>query len=175
MSSLPDKLNLGCGNKKRDGWLNVDRAESIKPDQVHDLNQYPYPWPDSSFSEIQAYDVIEHLDDIPAFMNEIWRLGKPQAVVQLTTPHFSCANSYVDPTHQNHLSYFSLDYFTAGHPWGYYCGSGFEIKHRQIVFTPSLVNRVVSRMANKDPHCYENRWAWICPAWFLYFELAVIK
>lgn len=175
MAPLPDKLNLGCGRRKLDGCLNVDRAASVEPDFVHDLNHFPYPWPDASFNEITAHDVIEHLDDVVAFMKEIWRLGRPGAVVRLTTPHFSCANSYVDPTHKHHLSYFSLDYFTPGHPWNFYGSSGFQIRARSLIFTPSPVNSLVSRLANRHPHGYEQRWAWIFPAWFLYFELTVVK
>jgi len=34
---------------------------------------------------------------------------------------------------------------------------------------------VVRRLANRFPKAYEERWAWILPAWFLYFELKAIK
>ncbi|HEY1173918.1 MAG TPA: methyltransferase domain-containing protein [Verrucomicrobiae bacterium] len=175
MAALPDKLNLGCGRRKMEGHLNVDLAASVEPDCVHDLDCYPYPWPDSSFNEVVAKDVIEHIDDVVAFMKEIHRVARPGAVIRLTTPHFSCANAYVDPTHKHRLSYYSLDYFTPGHPWNFYGSSGFQIRTRSLIFTPSLLNRIVSRLANRHPHSYEQRWAWSFPAWFLYFELTVIK
>jgi hypothetical protein len=33
----------------------------------------------------------------------------------------------------------------------------------------------VWRLANRYPAAYERRWAWIFPAWYLYFELEVDK
>ena len=155
--------------------LNVDREASVEPDLVHDLSVYPYPLPDNAFEEIHADDVVEHLEDVVAFMREVWRLAKPNARVFITTPHFSCANAFTDPTHRWQLGYFSFDYFVAGHQWSYYGGHGFKVQHRSIVFTPGLINKVVSRLANRWPDIYEQRWAWIFPAWFLYFELTVCK
>jgi len=175
MSTQPTKLNLGCGRKKLPGHVNVDRVASVDPDVVHDLNQYPYPFPDNSFEEICAYDVVEHVDDVVAFMSEILRMAKTGARVLITTPHFSCANAFTDPTHQRQLTYSSFDYFTAGHQWSFYGSEGFAITYRRIEFGPSLVNKLVHRLANRWPTAYEHRWAWIFPAWFLYFELKVIK
>jgi SAM-dependent methyltransferase len=172
---LPDKLNLGCGPKRLAGHLNVDRVAAVRPDLVHDLDAHPYPLPDSAFSEVCAYDVIEHLADPVAFMREVWRLARPGAVLRITTPHYSCANAYTDPTHKLQLGLFSFDYFTAGHPWNYYGSEGFQIRHRHLVFTPSLPNRLVGRLANRWPARYEARWAWMFPAWFMYFELIAVK
>ena len=169
------KLNLGCGRKKFSDHVNVDVVANVEPDVVHDLDRYPYPFADSSFNEACAYDVIEHVADVPAFLREIWRVARPGATVKLTTPHFSCRNSYTDPTHRRHLGYFSWDYFTAGHPFSFYGSEGFLIHRREIVFTPSFSNRLIWRLANRWPAAYESRWAWIFPAWFLSVDLTVVK
>jgi len=169
------KLNLGCGNKHIADFINLDIAPAVKPDVVHDLDRFPYPFPDSRFSEIVVYDVIEHIGDVPSFMREIWRVGKPGAKVTITTPNFSAANSYTDPTHRRHLGYFSLDYFSASHPLNYYGTDGFSVNWREIFFARTLVNKLVHRAANRWPHEYERRWAWIFPAWYLQFELKVSK
>ena len=55
------KLNIGCGNKKLPGHLNVDKYESCDPDFVYDLNDIPWPWKDGSFFEVRADHVFEHL------------------------------------------------------------------------------------------------------------------
>lgn len=175
MTSLPTKLNLGCGRKKLPGHLNVDRVAEVEPDLVHNLNHFPYPLPDNSFEEVCAYDVVEHLDDEVAFMNEVCRVARPGARLLLTTPHFSCANAFTDPTHQRQLGCFSFDYFTKGHQWNFYGSQHFELRHRTIVFVPGLLNKLVSRLANRYPAAYESRWAWTFPAWYLYFELVVCK
>lgn len=179
MNPLPlearTKLNLGCGRKQFPDHVNLDVAAAVKPDVVHDLDQFPYPFPDSRFDEIAIYDVIEHIGDVPLLMRELWRLGRPGARVLITTPHFSSANSYTDPTHRRHLGCFSMDYFSTGHPLYYYGGVGFEVVHRKMIFHPLLINRLIHRLANRWPNTYEHHWAWIFPAWFLYFELKVVK
>lgn len=169
------KLNLGCGKKHFADHINLDVVQAVNPDIVHDLNIYPYPFADSRFDEIVVYDVIEHIGDVPSFMREIWRLGRSGAKVIITTPHFSAANSYTDPTHQRHLGYFSLDYFTAGHPLNFYGSDGFQVDCRAMIFAPTLLNKLVHRLANRWPRAYEHRWAWIFPAWFLQYELQVAK
>jgi hypothetical protein len=36
------KLNLGCGDDYKEGFINVDIEND--PDVKHDLNSYPWPW-----------------------------------------------------------------------------------------------------------------------------------
>ncbi len=56
------KLNLGCGYKKRGGWVNCDLDKDVKPDKIVDLNKFPYPFRTSSVTEINLEHVLEHLD-----------------------------------------------------------------------------------------------------------------
>lgn len=175
LPSLPTRLNLGCGLKPLRDHVNVDVVAAVNPDVLHDLNQYPYPFADSRFSHVCAYDVVEHIEDLPALFRELWRIGQPGATVHLTTPHFSCANSFVDPTHRHHLSYYSWDYYTAGHPLNFYGNDGFRILRRELVFAPTLLNKLIHRLANRWPAAYESRWAWIFPSWFISVDLAVVK
>jgi SAM-dependent methyltransferase len=175
MSELPKQLNLGCGRDRRDGCLNVDARAEVAPDLVWDLDQRPYPLPRHSFEHIQALDVIEHLESIKGFLEEVHELLVPEGTIEITTPHYSCANSFTDPTHRHHLGYFSLDYFTAGHQWNFYTAARFEIVERLLVFRHGLGDRLLARFANRHPELYERRLAWIFPAWFLIFKLRAVK
>jgi SAM-dependent methyltransferase len=168
-------LNLGCGRKRRNDCVNVDRAAEVHPDLVWDLDNYPYPLPESHFQRIYAHDVIEHLQSIPDFMREAHRLLAPAAVLEITTPHFSCANAYTDPTHRHRLGYFSFDYFTDASKLNFYSTARFEIIERQLVFQGGLLNRWVQRLANRHAARYELRFAWMFPAWFMIFRLKAIK
>jgi len=47
--SKPDVLNLGCGRKRMENAINLDRTAETAPDIVHDLNQTPWPFPHDSF------------------------------------------------------------------------------------------------------------------------------
>jgi hypothetical protein len=155
--------------------INVDLAASTSPDLVHDLDVRPWPLPDGHFREVRAYDVIEHLDNIVATMEEIHRVSSDGAVIFITVPHFSCANAYTDITHRHCFSSASFNYFTGDNEFGFYTDCRFRRQRVEIVFAPTLANKLVWRLARRNPAEYERRWAWMFPAWFLSFELVVLK
>lgn len=168
-------LNLGCGNRRIEGATNVDRSPSVHPDVVHDLDEAPWPFASSSFDEVVGYDVVEHVADVVRFMEEVHRVSVPGATIRLTVPHFSCANAWRDPTHRHAFAQGTLDYFCEGHALDFYSQARFAKVAARIIFRTSLLNRVISRAANRWPEAYEDRWCWMFPAWFLYFELRTVK
>ena len=169
------RLNLGCGRDVRPDCVNVDSVASIGPDLIWDLDKAPYPLPSGHFERIFALDVVEHLADLRSFLEEAHRLLAPGGVIEITTPHFSCANSFTDPTHRRHLGYFSFDYFTDGGQHNHYSTARFRIKSRVIAFPAGRWIKFFALWANRHPARYEQRWAWVRPAWFLRFELEAIK
>lgn len=173
--TLPRILNLGCGRKPLPGAVNLDCSPSVSPDVVHDLNARPWPFADSRFEQVHALDVIEHLDDVIATMEELHRICRHGAAIEITVPHFSSANAFMDPTHRHFFSHGTFRYFEDGHPLAFYSAARFHIERCNLIFTPGLANKVVRRMANRYPAGYEARWAWIFPAWFLSVRLSVIK
>ena len=110
-----DSLNLGCGRKHLPHSVNLDVTPETNPDVLHDLNTLPWPLPDNHFSEVLAYDVIEHLDNFMGAMEEIHRVCRDKAKVKIAVPHFSSAEAYTDPTHRRCFGYFSFDYVTGEH------------------------------------------------------------
>lgn len=169
-------LNLGSGKREAvPGAVSVDIAPGIKPDVLHDLNGYPWPFEDDTFDAVHCIDVLEHLDDIVRAMEEIHRVSRPRARVDITTPHFSCANSYTDPTHRHHLGFFSFDYFTGENQWDFYTRARFRKVKADLVFSPKAKNKLVWRLAKRWPAFYEEHLTWILPAWYMHFELEVVK
>ena len=170
-------LSVGCGRRNPEtNLVRLDLSPEVQPDVVWNLDQFPYPFSDSSFSAIECFDVIEHLQNIPSTLEEFHRILEPKGLLKITTPHFSCANSFVDPTHKWHLSYFSFDYFCEGHSLSYYSKVRYLVKKRHIYFQGSrFCKSAFNRLANKFPKTYEQKFAWIFPAWFLYFELEATK
>jgi hypothetical protein len=108
-------------------------------------------------------------------MEELHRICRAGASIEITVPHFSSGNAFTDPTHRHFFSRFSFDYFDPAHEFGFYSPARFTVVRSNLIFTPTLVNRVVSRLANRDPKRYEGRWAWMFPAWFISAELRVMK
>lgn len=100
---MKSKLNIGCGFKKNDDHHNVDITELVHPDEVVDLEQLPWPWPDNSFDTITAKDTLEHLGASPRefikILQEMYRVSKDQAEWVITVPHWRCDLAVDDPTH----------------------------------------------------------------------------
>jgi SAM-dependent methyltransferase len=125
-------LELGCGRNKRKNAIGLDRISLPGVDIVHDLNRTPYPFEDSSFDEIYAIHVIEHLDSILSIMEEIHRISRPNGRVVIVTPHHSDSISWQDPTHKWHLNLYSFSYFEPDYPTNYYTRARFRVRSKEV-------------------------------------------
>ena len=172
---MREVLNIGCGRKHVEGAVNLDVTPDSNPDVLCDLNRRPWPLPDNHFREVLAQDVVEHLEDVLKTFEEIHRVCRDGALVRVAVPHFSSGNAYTDPTHRHFFGYFTLDCFTEKDERSFYTRARFRYRHRQIIFWPTLLNKIVWRLANRYPMWYELRWAWVFPALFVSFELEVVK
>jgi hypothetical protein len=97
------RLNLGCGGNKFPGWLNVDKFATCEPDQVVDLEQFPWPWADNSVDEIIMWHVLEHLGAETAVyfgvIKELYRVCRDGASISIAVPHPRHDSFLSDPTH----------------------------------------------------------------------------
>jgi len=82
----PLLLNLGCGFNKFRTHINVDAHEICKPDFVWDLESTPYPWEDNTFDGIDAYHVLEHVNNWWEMFSECARILKPGGYLQIRVP-----------------------------------------------------------------------------------------
>jgi len=82
------KLNLGCGLKKLDGFLNIDIDKNVNPDKVLDLESGKLPLKDNTVDEVVANYVLEYIGD--GFLNllkEIYRVCESGATVEIRSVH----------------------------------------------------------------------------------------
>lgn len=96
------KLDLGCGTRKREGFLGVDSSPDCGADFVHDLREHPWPFDDASVEEVHCSHFLEHLDgpERIAFMEELYRVLKPGAKALFITPYWTWVGAIQDPTHK---------------------------------------------------------------------------
>lgn len=143
------KLNLGCGYKKRDGFHNVDMFPDCAPDEVADLEHFPWPWSDDSVDEVVMSHVLEHLGaETEVYFNvfrELYRVCQHDAVVNITVPHPRHDTFLADPTHVRPITIDGLSMFSrrqceiwirdgmANSPIALMVGVDFEIKQTTIV------------------------------------------
>jgi len=97
------KLNLGCGNHRVEGFVNVHSAPECAPDQVVDLETFPWPWPDNAVEAALFHHSLEHMGAGPGVfvgvMKELYRVCAPGAVVRVVAPHPRHDSYLSDPTH----------------------------------------------------------------------------
>ena len=108
------RLNLGCGQNKIPGYVNVDKFGN--PDIKHDLESFPWPWETDSVSEIVLIHVLEHLgQDVEIYFRifqEMYRICSHGATVKIIVPHFRHDHFYDDPTHVRVVTPLGLDLFS---------------------------------------------------------------
>jgi len=80
------KLNLGCGETKKPGYVNVDICGV--PEVLYDLSSFPWPWEDNSVDEVYSSHFLEHVQDFEKTILEIHRILKPEGVIHFRVPHF---------------------------------------------------------------------------------------
>lgn len=95
------KLDLGCGDNKREGFWGVDNRKTPSVDQVVDLMKFPWPWKDASVEEVHCSHFLEHVPGptrIP-WMDELWRIMTVGAKATMITPYWSSPRAIQDPSH----------------------------------------------------------------------------
>ncbi|MCX6749296.1 MAG: methyltransferase domain-containing protein [Candidatus Pacearchaeota archaeon] len=79
------KLNLGCGEDRKEGYVNVDVIGN--PDIKHNLNKYPYPFKPNSVDFIFAAHILEHVDNPLKFLKECQKILKKGGKMEIRVPH----------------------------------------------------------------------------------------
>jgi len=161
-------LDLGCGLKsKKEGSVGLDKRPAPHVDIVHDLNVYPYPFPDNKFDWIEMSHIIEHVEKPLYMMNEVHRIAKNGATVRIITPHYSSQLSYGDFEHLHHFGY--ITFLTLQNT------GLFKIKEHKLWFADLYKALGISLIANKFPYRWEKYLSNIFPAHFVEFFLEVVK
>ena len=166
------KLNIGSGQKRLDGYKNIDTYPSDQTDMFGDLD-VAIDLPDACADEILLDNVIEHVDSVVHAMKELRRLLKVNGVLRIYTPHFTSHSLWRDPTHRHHLSYFSFDMFCKERNAHYLGGKLFAVKNKRLSFGGgiSILGRLIFMMS---PEIYERKYCFWFPASTLYVELKAI-
>jgi len=98
----PVKLDLACGDNKREGFLGIDKYKTPSTDFELDLTTTNWPIEDNSVDELNCSHFFEHLHGHQrgAFMDECYRILKPGGKLFIIVPYWSSSRAVQDFTHQ---------------------------------------------------------------------------
>lgn len=96
------KLDLGCGTRKKEGFIGVDSRQFDGVDVVADLGADKWPWQDETVDEVHCSHMVEHLTAPQRvhFVNELCRVLKRGGKAAIVVPHWASCRAYGDLTHQ---------------------------------------------------------------------------
>lgn len=106
------RLDIGCGANKQPGFVGMDIQPLPGVDIVHDWLKFPWPIENESVLQAIASHVVEHIPRVIyrdgetrwtfiEFMNEVWRVLKPDCQFAIVVPYCISMGYYQDPTHVN--------------------------------------------------------------------------
>ena len=167
------KINLGCGDKRVDGFLGVDRYRARAVELLCDIER-SLPLRDSTIDAIHLDNLIEHVLDITGLMRELVRVARSGAQITIITPHISSLGAWMDPTHIHHLSYFSMNHYE--HEYLHTALPGrVKVTKRRLSFGGGLLGVLGRLFFTLSPEVYERKLSFIFRAGTLRFELEVEK
>jgi len=102
VEAKPLKLNMGSGGSLMEGFFQVDMSPGPHVDLVMDIGTTPWPWSAETVDEIWCRHAFEHLKPQQRlnFVNEAYRVLKPDGFITMITPHWTSARAYGDLTHE---------------------------------------------------------------------------
>ena len=174
-------LELGCGTQKREGVVGVDINPRVEPDVLHDLDVLPYPFDDDEFDTIHCYDVLEHLSDVPAVMQELHRILCDRGTLHISGPFPSGSDYVTDPTHRRAFTSRSFDYFIEGTDLFdryRYSDARFELVSCRYQFAQantSFIRRKLHRFVQRRKPWFERKFMYLLQVEGIVFELRAIK
>jgi SAM-dependent methyltransferase len=107
------KLDLGCGQKCREGFEGVDIAPGQGVAHIVDLFVGGWPFADDSVDEVWCSHLVEHTPNLIAFMDELYRIMAPNAIATLIAPYYTSMRAFQDPTHVRFITDATFVYFDA--------------------------------------------------------------
>lgn len=131
-----NKLNFGCGQDIKKGYVNVDITPFKGVDKAFDFNMHPYPFRVNQFDEIFADNIIEHLHNIPDVMSDLHRITKPGGKIRIIVPYYNSYGAYNDVTHTHYFSHLSFEPFYKPNSRGnYFIKEKFQLAKLNLVPT----------------------------------------
>lgn len=163
-------LDIGCGNHCLPNAIGIDQFKYPGVKYVQNMNK-PKWRVKERFIHMRCQHVIEHIQNLPVFVAEIYRLAENGCTIEFITPHYSSCASWGDPTHVWHFGQNSIVQL-----FEQQLGvDKFAIIKNELKFTGSLFDFfgwAIYKLSHKK---YEKYFAWRYPANEVHTTLRLLK
>ena len=174
-------LHLGCGSSKLPGSIGVDSLSFASVDVVHNLDVLPWPFEDNSVDVFFAHSVLEHIEALPQFFEEAWRVGKNGARIIIAVPYFRSVDAFVDPTHRHFFTSGSLEYFMnvpgplSGYHYTKHTFSKIGFWYGWPQPSKNILVNAFKKFIQRYPLFYDQYLSLLIPTKLLVWELEIVK
>lgn len=107
----PLRLHLGCGDKRFEGYTNVDFCITDATDAICNIEKLP--WPDRSAQIVECHHVLEHISHrkVEAVLREWHRVLQPGGLLVIECPDFDrTVKEYLDGNDDRLFSIFGIQH-----------------------------------------------------------------
>ena len=107
------KINIGAGDTKLDGYVTLDYDLNSNPDYQLDIEKDRFPFEDNTVEGVVAHHILEHLGEgYFHCLQEIYRVCKHGAIVDIRVPHPRHDSFLADPTHRRPVTIVGMQLFS---------------------------------------------------------------
>lgn len=169
------KLHLGCGNDKKEGYVNCDISKEVNPDKIVDIEK-KLPFKSNSVGEIIMSHVLERTQKPIEVIREIYRVCKNNAIIKIKVPYFSSESAFSMLDHYHQFTWTSFDALEKNHPCHWQSAGNFKIIKKKLHWRKQLrFFELIFGIHPKITRIYQELFCWIFPAKELEIELKAIK
>lgn len=153
------RIDLACGESKKEGFEGVDEYEVEGVDRVFNILEFPWPLETNSVGEFFCSHFVEHIphdlhngsrfDGLVQFMDEVYRCLMPGGLITIISPYYTSIRAWQDPTHCRAISEATWQYFNNRLSdvvkLRHYLGvSNFEVIAQQFILDEEYIHRAES-------------------------------
>jgi SAM-dependent methyltransferase len=112
------RIDLGCGKYKREGFFGIDIVNESGVDLLLNIEEKKLPFADNQIDHVFTSHMFEHIKNYPFVLQEIFRVCKPNALVEIWTPYGKANDAFLfehdmffTETHYKYICYLQDRYF----------------------------------------------------------------
>ncbi|MCH8945296.1 MAG: hypothetical protein IIA85_00015 [Nanoarchaeota archaeon] len=117
--------------------------------------------------------VLEHFLKPIELIEELHRICKKGAIINIRVPYFSHESAYSNMTHYHQFTWTSFDFLEGEHSQHWQGTGKFEIISKKLIWRKIFY--LFQLIFNEFPRVYQELFCWILPAKELRIKLKVIK